>query len=159
MKTKKAQFYLFAALIFVSAVFLVVANSSSISLREIDDFETYQKNYLHEAKIVINNAIMDNLNISDQLGEYTSEYISYLSSKDIDLGVLILLASEDKIYIDNYLNEPVLISTLGFSLNPGEKMSTGFREELEVEYRNETYSFSFSGSYLTELKTLFVKEK
>ena len=149
---------MFLAIIFLSAVFLIVSNGTSINTRDVEDFQKYLNNYVYEAGIVINNAVYHNSNISLDLREYTENFISYMKNKDTDIGVVFIYTYDNKMFIDNYLNDPVLISSLGLTINPGEEIYYTYQEKVSLKYRNETFTYQFSDSEGTEFKTLFVKE-
>ena len=158
MKHKKTQFYMFAGVILISYVFFIVANKSSIDTSEVENLEIYLDNYVYEAKIVINNAIYDNKNISYELNNFTNSYITYAKSKNIGLGILSLYSNDNQIYIANYLNDFVMVNGLTPVLNLAEERVISYNNTVTIEYQNETYYYSFSNPEEIELKTLFIKE-
>ena len=81
-----------------------------------------------------------------------------MKNKDTDIGVVFIYTYDNKMFIDNYLNDPVLISSLGLTINPGEEIYYTYQEKVSLKYRNETFTYQFSDSEGTEFKTLFVKE-
>lgn len=158
MKHKKTQFYMFAGVILISYVFFIVANKSSISTSEVKNLEIYLDNYVYEAKIVINNAIYENKNISNELNIFTESFITYAESKNIGLGILSLYSNDNQIFIANYLNDFVMINGLTPVLNKAEERVVDYNNIVTIEYRNETYYYHFSNPNEIELKTLFIKE-
>jgi hypothetical protein len=153
---KKSQFYLFAAIILIGGYLAIVANKPTITLDNAPEFQIMRDNYLHEAKIIMNRAIYRNTNITQELVPFTEEFIKYAANKDIDIGVLILYSYDRRIFIVNYLNEPVIISG-NIPVNPHEEYSMGLSPEVSVAFHDEVYKYNFDDT--TEIRTLFVKQK
>ena len=153
---KRAQFYMFAAIILISFVFVIVSNNSNISKTNTKKYQTYLDNYKEEAIIVINNAVYENKNISYELRNYTEYFISYATGKDLDIGLTYLYSNNNYIYIVNYLNYPVLINPFGINLEKNNEVKVNFNETIVVKYHNESYYFYFSRPDEIEFKTLFV---
>ena len=158
MNNKKSQFYMFGAVILISYVFFIVANKSSISTSEVENLEIYLDNYVYEAKIVINNAIYSNENISQELNNYTESYITYAESKNIDVGIVSLYSNDNQIFVANYLKDSITVNTLTPVLNKAEERVVNYNNTITIEYQNETYYYYFSDPEKIELKTLFIKE-
>ena len=149
---------MFAAVILISYVFFIVANKSSIDTSEIENLENYLDNYVYEAKIVINNAIYSNKNISYELNNLTKSYITFAESKNIDIGIVSLYSNDDQIFIANFLKDSIMVNALTPVLNPTEKRVVSYNSTITIEYQNETYYYYFSNPEEIELKTLFIKE-
>ena len=158
MNNKKSQFYMFGAVILISYVFFIVANKSSISTSEVENLEIYLDNYVYEAKIVINNAIYSNENISQELNNYTESYITYAESKNIGVGIVSLYSNDNQIFVANYLKDSITVNTLTPVLNKAEERVVNYNNTITIEYQNETYYYYFSDPEKIELKTLFIKE-
>ncbi len=148
---------MFASIILISAVFVIVANKSSIAVEQFEDFTTYRENYIHEAQIVLNNAIYDNKNLSAELISFTEEFISYTETKNQDVGIVYLYSFDNNIYVGNYLNEPIIINP-GQNLLIEQEKKINFKKTISIKYRNETFSYKFSDPDEIVLKSLFVKE-
>src|SRR3989344_5612716 len=112
---RKSQFYLFAAIVLIVSSFVIYSSSSTLSAREVDEFKTYLDNYLYEARVVMNNAIYNNLNVSTTLSNFTEHFISYARNKDLDIGIAFIYSENSKLHIVNYLNQPLLISSIGLA--------------------------------------------
>ena len=156
-KHKGGQFYVFAALIFISFIFFIASNQSRISLSKEDPSQAYLDNYIYEGKIVINYAIRQSINISSALSNFTESFITYTRSKDLDVGILSMYSYQQKIFIVNYLKDPILITSGGIRLNPGEETALDFAAEVDLNYQNESYRYYFSSPTEPEFKVLFVK--
>lgn len=150
----KSQFYLFAAIILTSLVFLIVSNSKIVDSQNFKKSEDLFENYKYEATIVVNNAIYANKNITKELSNFTEHFIEFGDSRNIDIKILALYSYQDNIYIVNYLNQPVLIS--GSIVGEEESIAVS-SSEIDVNYNNETYSFTFDLGK-PEVKVLFIGE-
>ena len=148
---------MFASVILISYVFFIVANKSSIDTTEVENLEIYLDNYVYEAKIVINNAIYENKNISQELNNFTESYITYAESKNMDLGIVSLYSDNNQIFTANYLDDDITINGLSL-VEPNEESVVNYNNTITIEYLDETYYFYFSNPEKTELKTLFIKE-
>ena len=149
----KSQFYMFGAIVLVSLVFVIVSNNSVISMSSVQD----TKNYKYEAKVVINNALYANKNVSYELRNYTESFITYGENKNLDFDIMYIYSNNNNLYIVNYLNQSVLVTSLGLTVNKEQEVSTGFVNDLTVKYNNESYNFNFTSPDEVELKTLFVQ--
>lgn len=157
-KGKKSQYYIFGGIILISAVFLIISSSSSISLSKQEDSEAILDNYIYEAKIVIDNSIMKNLNTSEALANYTEKFIEYGESRNLKLGIAYMFSEDGNIHIRNYLDGPVNIVSEGVDIFPGEESVFRFSNDLQLKYRNDTYNYIFSHPDKTEFKTFLVKK-
>ena len=155
---RKSQFYLFGALLLISLVYAATSNKSEISTSKIDNSQEFFNNYIYEAKIIINNAIYSNKNISYELRNFTEYFISYGDYKDTSFGILYSYSFNNNLYIVNYLNQSILISTLGITIIPGQEIVTEFKNNIVLNYFDEKYYFNFSSPYDIELKTLWVQD-
>ncbi len=153
----KSQFYMFGAIVLVSLVFVIVSNNSVISMSSVQDTKNYLNNYKYEAKVVINNALYANKNVSYELRNYTESFITYGENKNLDFDIMYIYSNNNNLYIVNYLNQSVLVTSLGLTVNKEQEVSTGFVNDLTVKYNNESYNFNFTSPDEVELKTLFVQ--
>ena len=137
-------------------VFFIATNNTVIVFEEIEDFQTYLDNYIYEGRIVMNHAILNQKNISGELINYTDQYIEYAATKNIEVGIVFMYSYDSRLHIVNYLKDPILIS-------PGE-ISVDIEEEyirnatdIDINYRNTTYSFAFTPQE-NHFKALFIKQ-
>jgi len=154
---KKSQFYAFAAIVLIAGFLAVVTNKSTISFEKVDNIAALKQNYVHESNIIINNAVYQNKNISTQLRQFTEEFIEYAKNKNINLGIIFLYSQHDKVYIVNYLKEPVLIKSVG-KLHPKKELYVEFAYKIQLDYMNETFTFYFKNQDVIEFNTLLLKE-
>jgi len=104
---------------------------------------------------VINSAVYNQANISQQLEQFTADFIDYAKTKGNDLEVLYLLVQDD-IEISNYLNSEVKISNK--SLIRGETEIFDKIDQITVEAYNNRYVFEISDEPL-QLKTMLRAEE
>lgn len=152
---KKSQFYFFAAVVLIGLVFLVISSQPSITSKNNQNLQNLFENYNYEANVIINNALYENKNISSELRNYTSRFISYAKNKDINLGILYLYSYQNNTYIVNYLKEPVLIISLDLTIQNEQEIVTSYNT-IQVVYSNETYTYRFTPNQI-KFKSLFVK--
>ncbi len=153
---RKAQFYAFAGIILIFSVFLIVSSRPSIVITDFQEYQSYLDNYLYEGRNVMNNAILNNYNITTVLVNYTKYFIEYTNKKDLSMSLGAFYSKDNKIYIVNYLKDSLLINTTIITANGTAEMQ--YTDTLEVDYRNQTYYFYFKEPYGTELKALLVKD-
>lgn len=108
INARRAQFYLFAMIVLCSFLFFSVIGR--ISLKQTDkSFQNLYDNYIYESTKVINYAISNDLNVTEEFSNYTLSFIDYARQKNVDLGIAYILVEDPTIVIVNYLNEPVYL--------------------------------------------------
>ena len=93
----KSQFYMFGAIVLVSLVFVIVSNNSVISMSSVQDTKNYLNNYKYEAKVVINNALYANKNVSYELRNYTESFITYGENKNLDFDIMYIYSNNNNL--------------------------------------------------------------
>ena len=147
---------MFAAIILISFVFAIVSNKSKFNSTKTKNIKTYLANYKHEAKIIIDNAVYENKNISYELRNFTEKYIVYGESKNIDIDILYLYTHENYLYIVNYMPQSIKLVSTDINVETFHEFRTNYTEEINVKYRNETFTFEFNDPIEIEFKTLFI---
>jgi len=153
---KRAQFYILAAVILIGAVAIIVSNKSTLSLKKIENYRHVLDNYIYEGKIVINNAVRDEKNISEEMRDYTEAFIEYLNKRDMNSGIIFLFSRENKIHVVNYLNQKIQVKEEAAQLDFEEEFVMDFNDEVTLKIQNESYRYEFSYPYTTELKALLI---
>ena len=152
---KKSQFYFFAAIILIGLVFLIISSQPSINSKNNQNLQNLFKNYNYEARILINNAIYENKNISYELKNYTNRFISYAKNKDANLKILFMYSYQNNTHIVNYLKEPVLINPDSLTIQNEQEIVTSYNTT-QIVFSNETYTYRFTPNQI-KFKSLFVK--
>jgi len=154
IKNKKSQFYIFTAII-LSTYLFALASAADQKIKESSKFEIIKDNFVQESSFAVNSAVYNQGDISQQLKQFTEDFIDYAKTKGNELEVLYLLVQED-IEISNYLNTEVKISNK--SLNRGETKTFDKTNQITVEAYNNIYVFAISDEPL-QLKAMLRAEE
>ncbi len=156
MKNRKGQFYILTAVIFCSVMFMLISNRSSI--QELNpEFKKLYDNYIYESPNVINNALYNNKNVSNQFKNYTSDFIGYAKEKNINLGVFYILKLGNEIEAVNYLNENVNITTINTLLGPNEHIRLNKTSNITIEVRGSSYIYNITEDKV-QFKVLLIRQ-
>ena len=147
---------MFAAIILIGFVFAIVSNKSKFNSAKTMNIKNYLTNYKYEAKIIIDNAVFENKNISIELRNFTEDFIEYGESKNLDVDTLYMYTHENNLFIVNYMPQSVKIISTDEIIEPLHELSTSYSEEIRIKYRNESYTFEFNDPIEIEFKTLFI---
>lgn len=153
---KKGQMYIITALFLCSLVFLLNARTERLEESNVD-FASVYSNYIIEAKHVINSAIYLGRNISNDLTNFTDEFMNYAETNGINTYVFYGAAYENTVYLANKLNEPVNITsgsaagTINFILTASNQSAINRQSWLNAEIAGMDYLFNMS-SNKTEVK-------
>jgi hypothetical protein len=160
ISSRRGQFYIFASVLFVSMVFFMLANTISLESKE-DNFRDAYENYVFEAKQVINNAVHNGQNVSDQFNNFTLDYIRYARIRNIDVGILYVLAQDGQVRIVNYLNSPVYYDDMSHGIsfiNHDSSRVFNMTGDFSIELGDSKYSYSLDGAQGVQFKALFQKK-
>lgn len=115
---KKAQFYLFIMIILIALVTtFILAKPASI---EIDrSFGNYFDNIDRESEYVINNALMNDANISAELETFFTHVTELGKTKRITLSYFYLLVNKTNLSFYNNLDSDVYIIDYNLTLSKG----------------------------------------
>jgi hypothetical protein len=110
---KRGQIYLLAALIIGFILFTLAAQVNVVKKTVIeDDFEELSKNYERESARFVNDLIkIDSPNIDDQFRKFTVLFTSFSKTKNPEFGLVYVFLHEGTIYIGNYLENNILITS------------------------------------------------
>jgi len=120
---KRGQLYIFAALILCVVLFLLVGKRMLVSQESMeDDFELLSSNYNYEAAKFINALLAGGSKaVEDEFIEFTSDFTAYSKNQNPDFMLIYVfkhkeinpetLLEEDRIYLGNYLNIPILVKS------------------------------------------------
>lgn len=156
VKSKKGQFYILTAIIFCSVMFTLLYNRQPIP-KVNPEFENLYNNYIHEAPIVINNALYENKNLSSSFQNYTSNFMAFAKEKNINFKVFYVLVYDNKIELVNYLNAPINIESGNILLNISQKRVIEKIQNLTVDYQGTIYNYNISDENV-QFKFLVIKQ-
>ncbi len=153
-KNKKAQFYLFVAV--VLCIISYGLFSSSSSLKKVDSNEgIISSNYLFEAKTVVNNALYKKTDPSVELNEFTSTFINYAKTKNINLQIAYLLKVNNSTKVVNYLKDELNVTTYNRTLKKYETLTISQVNIITLKYEGMDYTYTFTNDTV-ELKALII---
>ncbi len=147
---------MFGAILFITSVFVIYTSRSGLVLKEIGAFENYRDNYLYEGLNVLNNAIYEKSNLSDAMRNYTFSFLEFAQSNNGNIGLVFLFSRENRIYVNNFINEPIIVQEIN-TINYLEEKVIDYEDTISLNYHNETYSYIFTMPEKTELKVLLVE--
>ena len=108
---KKAQFYLFIALILIGVAFALASTQITIK-KPAPLFRQLHQNFYSEAPNVINNAILYKKNTTAALEQFTLSYHGYAQTRSPGFGMLTIFA-DDKVFVHNLLGNQVIVNYQG----------------------------------------------
>jgi hypothetical protein len=107
---KKGQFYIFMAVVFCSlALLLILSNFGARGLKPV--YNDLKNNFVKESHFVINSALYGDVDLMTRLNNFISYFSDYSKSRNVDFNVLYLLSRDDVLYVTNYLDEDVGLSS------------------------------------------------
>lgn len=101
----RGQLYILAIIILALVIFSIAMEYNKIVTKSEEmDFEQLSKNYITEAQKVINEAIENEDDVSEELSEFTNAFILYAKTKDPNIGMLYMFGNGSGLYMENYLS-------------------------------------------------------
>jgi hypothetical protein len=103
---KRGQFYIVIALILSLTIYGVTYRVNTIEEPKVwEDFNDVSENYITQTAIVINGALKNKENVSENLDSFSAEYLGYAQKRNPNLGLLYIYSNGDTIALKNYLDE------------------------------------------------------
>ena len=157
---RKAQFYIFMALLLSFLVFTIYPSNSS-SMVSTYLFQSISQNYIKEAPKVVNAAVFKKQDIFQIFDNYTKNFISYAATKNIDLEVAYVIINKTNIKIVNYLSVPINILIGSQEENLTSNNNVVFNrdiDKLEIKFAEKNYQYQINEEDL-QLKFLIRAEE
>lgn len=143
---KKAQFYLFTAILLCGMALAITAPIAATS-GPSKDFKELYSNYIREGDRVVNSAIFNSENLTDKFSAFTSDFLEFARQKDKDFGLIFLLSENSAVSVGNYLGSDVTISTSYGSYSIGDGVSVlNATDYVSIMLGEDNYRFNFEGS-------------
>lgn len=156
---KKAQFYIFTAILLSAYAFTIYANSRVIANEPSKTFKELKDNYLIEGEKVPNNAIYTNKEIENQFENFTAEFRDYAKTKNINLGIFYILINNDNIFLMNHLDSSASITTTQtYNLEINQNTTIPTTNIIILNYNNINYAFEVSSEQY-QINSLLVAKK
>ncbi|MCP3681916.1 MAG: hypothetical protein GY861_04425 [bacterium] len=158
-KNKKAQFYIFAAILLIGYSFTIVQPPSEIKM-PLTAFGALRENFIQESNVVINNAIYEESNLSQVYWDFADEFIGFAKTSSPKFRMFYMLQHDGKIDFGNYLEEDVNVTygSNSFVVQAGDLVSKERMKDLTLRVGDINYDFEIENSAV-ELKALFKQTK
>jgi hypothetical protein len=156
----KAQFYIFAAVLLCTVLFVAAINRIYIQEPSIGLSKLYQ-NYIEESNILINNAVFEGKDPGMQVKNFTQYYISFAKGKNVNIGIFYLLIYPDNTTVNgNYLGGTAIVTTkyaIQQQIVSGTEKNIKCENNVTVEYNNIIYNFDNEDGENIKFKALVLK--
>ncbi|MBI5398379.1 hypothetical protein HZB03_02845 [Candidatus Woesearchaeota archaeon] len=103
-KGKKAQFYIFTALILI-AYTATLLRPQQLMMPPSKVFAEVNGNFVREGKEVINNALFEQANVSREYTLFVDRFVAYALLRGMDLEVFSILVDGGQIHLSNRLKK------------------------------------------------------
>jgi len=138
---KRGQFYLIIVIVLALVIYGVTYQSNTIQeSKTFEDFNDISQNYLVESKKIINNNLQKSPLESPlvNLDIFTISFLQYAKARDPNLELLYIYRddTEDKIFLQNYLNRGVKIGEIDISGANEEVI-----QEITIVVGEQTYTY------------------
>ncbi len=156
---KKAQFYLFTAIILCGFALIVLAGGQKKTFPE-KSFSQLDKNYIVEESKVINSGIYTN-NLTDQYDDFAAVFLTYSKTKNPDFGFVYLLSTDNSLVIKNNIAKTINISTpiANFSLADSASRTINKTTFVQISFDNNKYDFNLSKEGVDSKLLFFMQSK
>jgi hypothetical protein len=159
ISNKKAQFYIFTAIIFSAYAFMIFASSREVFDSPNPVFDEVVENFVLESPKVLNSALYDQVNISGRYQDFVSEFIDYSKSKKLDLGIFYVIKG-DNIFLSNNIDSNItIIDNPSYVIQQNNNLSLSSKSFITFSYDNLNYSFNFSTLPLEVIYWLVVQKE
>jgi hypothetical protein len=164
IKHKKAQFYIFTAIVLI-AYSMLLLQSFNVIPESSEAFRNAYDNFVFESSAALNNALFEQADINQEYERFLDTFISYSKMKKLNIEVFSILETGDRVYFSNKMSNPVHIINLNESVLPGSNtyfLRSGLSEVvLEVRddvFHENIYKFTIS-SQVTDAKAVLRVKK
>jgi hypothetical protein len=149
-KQKRAQFYVFTAIVLIAYALLTVQSGSTVETSS-NNFKQVYDNYIFESSIALNNALFEQADVSEEYERFMDGFISYSKMKKLKLEIFSILETGDNVHFSNKMNMPVYIININQTLQSNGELSIlrSNVSEVVIEVRDDVfheniYKFSIS---------------
>lgn len=153
---KKSQFYILTVIILSVIVFLISEVPARTEKTSTDHHSLYE-NFVSEAPKVINNAVYEDRNVSDDIDKFSDDFIYYAGTKNINLSLFYILVYNEDIIISNRLGREANITAEGGEtvIQSSRKVFMNDKDRINVEIGSSSYPFSIDAGE-TQFKLIFM---
>ena len=142
---KKSQFYILTVLTLSVIIFMISEIPSRTEGPTGSSLPLYE-NFVSEAPKVINNAIYEGRNVSNDIDHFSDDFIYYAGTKNINLSLFYILVNGGDIIISNRLGMEANITAEGGEtrIPDDRKVILRDKDRINVEAAASSYPFSIN---------------
>ncbi|HII72362.1 TPA: hypothetical protein HA265_06425 [Candidatus Woesearchaeota archaeon] len=147
---RKAQFYIFTAIILI-AYSMLLLQSFSVVPESSKTFRNIYENFKFESSAAINNALFEQADVNDEYERFLDRFISYSKMKKTNIEVFSMLETGDRVYFSNKMNTEVRIININETISPGSStyflrsdLSEAVLEVRDDVFHENIYKFTIS---------------
>lgn len=156
---KKAQFYIFTAILLSAYVFMIYANSIVMADKPSTTFTDLNNNFVIEGPKVVNNAIYNKIDVETQFEDFVAKFIDYTKTRNINFGIFYMLINNKEIFMVNNLDDDIIITTNETkSLSKNKNLTINTTKFIIASYNNINYTFTTSNDPF-HIQSLVVAKK
>jgi hypothetical protein len=142
--SKKAQHYIFAAVVLLGYAFLIIRPAVQTSA-DTSAFKSLYENFLSESPVIINNALYSSANLSETYSDFADEFISFSKTRDPNFRLVYLLAEEDTLVVGNRLDIEINLTAAStpYTIASNSDLTIPKPASASVVIGKRSYGFSF----------------
>lgn len=111
---KKGQVYIIAAILLSFIIYELTTVTNVVVQQPFKgDFEKLFTNYEIESSKLVNSLLISGADVSDSFSNFTTLYMSYSKSQNLNFGLITSLSYKNVVRIGNYLKKPIVIDDGG----------------------------------------------
>lgn len=144
MNNKKAQVYVFTAIL-ISTMMLGIVSLNSVVFYKGDTFKPVVENYKDELYYVVNNTVYNDHDVGSAVKDYTEHFIWYSSKRNLDVKVVAMVYNTTAITIINEYGKTVTFERAGleFDVEENSMNTTTNFHDAKLHSGEDTYNFKF----------------
>ncbi|MFH1182629.1 MAG: hypothetical protein V1702_06750 [Candidatus Woesearchaeota archaeon] len=141
---KKAQYYIFAAVVLLGYAFLIIRPAVQAGA-ETSAFKSLYENFISESPVIINNALYSSSNLSEDYKAFADEFISFAKTRSPNFRLVYLLAENDNLVVGNRLDIGINLtaSSIPYTLASNSELTIPKPASASVIIGKRAYEFSF----------------
>lgn len=161
---KKAQFYLFAAIILCAAVAFAYLRGFTVQTKLADGFDEIHENFKVEQEKAVVFFIHNSTNSDDFIARYSGfvlTFKNYARTRAVNFNHVGIIKNEDKINIINNFDSDISIiyENKSQEISKTNKYEINLTEQIKINTGEMEYGFNFNKDIDFELKNLLKLEK
>lgn len=153
---KKSQLYLITA-ITLSVIAFLLSDLPAKTQEGSKEPQMLYTNFVYEAPRVLNSAIYQNRNITDDFDDFADKFIYYAGTKNINLSLFYIIVYNNNMTIFNRLGSSANITTDSGKrvLGNMENISMAKKEKISIGFNDVSYPFNINDDE-TQFKLIFM---